>query len=154
MKARMLGPVLMMTLGASIALSPAVGWVGALNANSCDQNRNAEGNNDCCGDSSAVPGLQKVCDTGNTVYVTLPSPTTAVVTTITAVVATTAPEVVTPTTNIDVVAPSTTDIGSGGQGLPETGTTSTSYVVLGGLLLIAGAGLLVLGRGKADPLTD
>ena len=106
MKARTLGPILMMTLGAALILVPTNGWVGALTQ-------------DPCGPS--VVGVPVACDS-----TTIEATTTIVETT-------------------------TTDIGSGGRGLPTTGSTSSSYVVLGGLLVIAGAGLLVLGRNSSDP---
>ncbi len=148
MKARTLGPIMMMTLGATIALTPATGWVGAgANVDPCQVGRaNALSPSQC----PCIDGIGSVdpCVV-NTVFVTFP--TTTVVPPTTAAAPTTAAVVAPSTTTAAVVAPSTTDLGSAGQGLPATGSTSTSYVVFGGLLLIAGAGLLVVGRGKTDP---
>lgn len=119
MKARTLGPVLMMTLGAAIIFAPATGWVGAGDVNPCP---------------NSEIGIIDPCVTSTT-----EAPTTTIAATTTTAAATTT-----------VVLPTTTAIGSGGQGLPSTGGTSSTYVVLGGLMLIGGAGLLVLGRGKSD----
>lgn len=135
MKARTLGPVLMMTLGAAIIFAPATGWVGAGDIDPCIAigiEPTVQVVDPCCPDPRA--GIVDPC-----VSTTVEATTTTVAATTTTLAATTT---VAPTT--------TTDIGSGGQGLPATGGTSSSYVVLGGLLLIGGAGLLVLGRGKSD----
>lgn len=124
MKARTIGPILMMTLGAALILMPANGWVGAGNQAPCD---------------TVTIGVAVPCDS-TTIAATTTLATTTTIEATTTIVATTT---VTPST--------TTDIGSGGRGLPTTGSTSPSYVVLGGLLLISGAGLLVLGRNRTDP---
>lgn len=129
MKARTLGPILMMTLGAAFIFVPASGWAGA-------------GDTDPC--NTAPTGVQQICVTTTTVETT----TTVAATTTTVAPATTVihADTVMPTTTL--LAPTTTDIGSGGQGLPATGSTSSGYVILGGLLFVSGAGLLVVGRGK------
>ncbi len=152
MKARTLGPLLMMTLGAAVTLAPTTGRVGAVNVTCQDQNLTRTEFQPECPCEPGVFGFSDPCVV-NTVFVTLPSPTTVVPPT-TAAAPTTTAAVAPSTTTAAVVAPSTTDLGSAGQGLPATGSTSTSYVVLGGLLLIAGAGLLVLGRGKTDPAAN
>ena len=144
MKARTLGPILMMTLGAAITLAPAAASVGAVDQDLCEYRGRAEISSDCCG--TLFSGFVDPCEPLNTVIVTLPTPSTVVTSTTAAVVPSTTAAVVTSPTTAAVVVPSTTDIGSGGQGLPATGSTSNGYVALGGLLLIAGAGLLVLGR--------
>ena len=144
MKARTLGPLLMMTLGAAIALAPAAGWAGALTRDPCQQEDRAEANCEC--EQPIGEGFQDPCEPLNTVIVTLPNSTVVTSTTAVVVTSPTTAVVVTSPTTAAVVVPSTTDIGSGGQGLPATGSTSNGYVALGGLLLIAGAGLLVLGR--------
>ncbi len=140
MKARTLGPILMMTLGAAITFAPATGWVGAGDINPCLVAGGAVLVVDpCCPDPAT--GIVDPCAT-----TTIAATTTTVAATTTTIAATT-----TLAATTTVVLPTTTDLGSGGQGLPATGgTSSSSYVVLGGLMLIGGAGLLVLGRGKSD----
>ena len=141
MKARTLGPILMMTLGAAIIFAPATGWVGA-------------GDIDPCIAIGIAPAPQVVdpCCPDPATGIVDPCATTTIAATTTTVAATTTTAAATTTlAATTTVAPTTTtDIGSGGQGLPSTGDTSSAYVVLGGLMLIGGAGLLVLGRGKSD----
>ena len=145
MKARTLGPVLMMTLGAAIVLAPTSGWVGAGDPDPCLEDVSAAGATDptCCENTQAI--VVDPC-----VATTIAETTTTVAATTTTIAATTTTVAATTTSAAAVAVPSTTDIGSGAQGLPATGDTSSTYVVLGGLLLIGGAGLLVVGRGKSD----
>ena len=139
MKARTLGPILMMTMGAAVIFAPATGWVGAGDIDPCLVAGGAVQVVDpCCPDPAT--GIVGPCAT-----TTIAATTTTVAATTTTAAATT-----TLAATTTVVLPTTTDLGSGGQGLPATGGTSSSYVVLGGLMLIGGAGLLVLGRGKSD----
>jgi len=126
MKARTIGPLLMMTMGAAIMLVPATSWVGAGDQTVCD--------------TKAIQ-VQEVdpCDPCETINPQLGSVDPCI---------DTVPE----TTGLPDTSPATTtgDVGSGGSSLPETGSSSLGFVVLGGLLVAAGGALLVTGRRTPD----
>lgn len=130
MKARTIGPILMMALGATLMVAPASGWVGAQSQTPCDTsvvNGAAEVVDPCTCPTEIAVGVQVVCDTivVDTVVETTP----------------------------DTAAPGTTAVGSGGGnaggGLPNTGSSSTPWLILiGGTLVLAGGALLVTGRNR------
>ena len=145
MRARTLGPVLMITLGAAIMFMPATGWVGAADFDPCQI-----GVSRPCPCPDQQTGFVDPCEETTVAtdapFITLASTTTLPATTTAAATTTLAPATtLAPTT---AAATTTTDLGSGGQGLPATGSSSSGYVVLGGLLLVSGAALLVLGRSR------
>ena len=146
MRARTIGPVLMMTLGAAIMFMPATSWVGALDVNPCEEpsvQLVGGGNNPC--ECPPVNWDGKVAPCFPESSTTLPPIPTLPPTTTLVPIPTLAPTTLAPTT----LAPATTTaIGSGAQGLPATGSTSSGYLVLGGLLLVSGTTLLLLGRRK------
>ncbi len=132
MKARTIGPILMMALGATLMIAPASGWVGALNQVPCDTTAAAgasaaEVPQPCTCPTEIAVGVVNTCDTivVDTVVETMP----------------------------DTAAPQTTAVGSGGGnaggGLPDTGSSSTPWlIVIGGTLVLAGGALLVTGRNR------
>ncbi|MCY7297999.1 MAG: LPXTG cell wall anchor domain-containing protein [Ilumatobacteraceae bacterium] len=164
MRARTLGPMLMMTLGAALMFMPATGWVGAGDLDPCLELDSVGRFDPClCPDLQSIGGgidpclcpdqqkgfvdpCEETIRTTEAPIITLASTTTLPATTTAAATTTLAPATtLAPTT---AAATTTTDLGSGGQGLPATGSSSSGYVVLGGLLLVSGAALLVLGRSR------
>lgn len=127
MKARTIGPILMMALGATLMVAPASGWVGAEVPPPCDTSAVGGFQSPCTCPTDIVLGAVVTCDTIviDTVVETMP----------------------------DTAAPQTTAVGSGGGnaggGLPNTGSSSTPWlIVIGGTLLLAGGALLVTGRNR------
>lgn len=132
MKARTIGPLLMMTAGAAVMFVPSASWVGAGEQEVCDTLIIQPARNDVevlnvvpCDPCDTVPlqaGVIQPC-----VVDTVPETTGVPETT------TGAPE-------------TTSGVGSGGGSLPETGSSNLGFIVLGGALVLAGGALLVTGR--------
>ena len=146
MRARTIGPVLMMTLGAAVMFIPATSWVGAQKVDPCEEpdlQLVGGGNNPCECPPLEGPAFVDPCFPESST--TLPPIPTLPPTTTLVPIPTLAPTTLAPTT----LAPATTTaVGSGAQGLPATGSTSSGYLVLGGLLLVSGTTLLLLGRRR------
>lgn len=141
MKVRTVGPILMMALGALVMIVPSSGLASGLVVDTCDTTVQLGTVSTCCPVETNPPQAGVVqpqgvdpgcCDVVAPEGIVSPC------------------ETVDTTIPLDTVAPDTTDVGSGGGsaggGLPSTGSTDFTYVVIGGALVLAGGALLVTGR--------
>lgn len=132
MKARTIGPLLMMTAGAAVIFVPSATWVGAGEQEVCDTVLVQPARD------NVEEQIIELCDPCDTVPLQLEVIEPCIVDTV--------PE----TTGVPETttgAPETTSgVGSGGGSLPETGSSNLGFIVLGGALVLAGGALLVTGR--------
>lgn len=133
MKARTIGPLLMMTAGAAVIFVPSATWVGAGEQEVCDTVLVQPARD------NVEEQIIELCDPCETLPAQLGVTEPCIVDTV--------PE----TTGVPETttgAPETTSggVGSGGGSLPETGSSNLGFIVLGGALVLAGGALLVTGR--------
>jgi LPXTG-motif cell wall-anchored protein len=136
-KARIFGPVLLMTLGSALMLSPAVGFVGAAAPPPTDciaptGGQSAAGAVPPCDCKNLVVGVGNPCDPDDRCQ--------------------TQPD------NLVVRPPCDPNDDKEGRdhdkddgGLPKTGSNDAGYLAIGGLLVAGGGALLVTRRRRPAP---